>query len=131
MARSRADDRLVARYRLPTPRLALGQALRGLASASLDVSDGLMADLGHIAEVSKVRIAVEAAAIPRSAALRALWGDGAEAIVRAVTAGDDYELAFTAPASAREAIQAASCQRQCGRGRNRSCGGRRGRASAG
>lgn len=102
------NDSLVARYRLPTPRLALGRALRGLASASLDVSDGLIADLGHIAAVSKVRIAVEAAAIPRSAALSALWGESAEAIARAATSGDDYELAFTAPASAREAIQAAA-----------------------
>jgi len=88
---------LVERYRLPMPRLALGLALRGIASAALDVSDGLIADLGHIAEVSGVRIVVEAARIPRSPALRALWGDGNEAILRAATAGDDYEIAFTVP----------------------------------
>jgi len=79
------------------PRLTLGQALRGIATASLDVSDGLLADLGHIAEVSGVRIVVEAEHIPRSAALAALWGDGMDAIVRAATSGDDYEIAFTAP----------------------------------
>ncbi len=87
---------LVGRYRRPTPRLALGQALRGIASAALDVSDGLLADLGHIAEVSKVRITVEADRIPRSEALRRLWV-GRDGIVRAATAGDDYEIAFSAP----------------------------------
>lgn len=106
----RDDGSLVARYRLPTPRLALGRALRGLATAGLDVSDGLVADLGHIAEVSKVAIAVEAAAIPRSDALRALWGDSAASIARAATAGDDYELAFTAPVSARDAVKAAATE---------------------
>ena len=87
---------LIERYRLPSPRLALGRALRGVASAALDVSDGLIADLSHIAEVSRVRIIVEAGRVPRSSALRALWGDSPEAVVRAATAGDDYEIAFTA-----------------------------------
>ena len=87
---------LIARYRVPTPRLALGQALRGIASAALDVSDGLIGDLAHVAEVSGVRIVVEAGCIPRSDALRALWGDTDEAIARAASAGDDYEIAFTA-----------------------------------
>jgi thiamine-monophosphate kinase len=88
---------LIERYRLPSPRLALGQALRGVATAALDVSDGLVADLGHIAEVSGVRIVLEAERIPLSPALRAFWGASTEAIVRAATAGDDYEIAFTAP----------------------------------
>ena len=87
---------LIARHRVPTPRLALGQALRGIASAALDVSDGLIGDLAHVAEVSGVRIVVEAGCIPRSDALRALWGDTDEAIARAASAGDDYEIAFTA-----------------------------------
>jgi len=87
---------LIERYRLPSPRLALGRALRSVASAAIDVSDGLIADLAHIADVSRVRIAVDAARIPRSPALRALWGDTADAVVRAATAGDDYEIAFTA-----------------------------------
>ena len=95
---------LIARYRLPSPRLSLGCALRGLATSALDVSDGLIADLGHIADVSKVRILVEAERIPRSPALRALWGDDLPAIVRAATAGDDYEIAFTAPAGAEPAV---------------------------
>jgi thiamine-monophosphate kinase len=107
-ARTARSEWLVARYRLPQPRLALGRELRGLAGAALDVSDGLVADLGHIALASKVRIAIDAAALPRSQALRALWGEGNEAIVRAATAGDDYELAFAAPEAKREAVQAAA-----------------------
>lgn len=99
---------LIARYRTPTPRLALGRALRGLASASLDVSDGLLADLGHIGEVSKVRLVIEAAKIPLSSPVRALWGVTGDGIVRAATAGDDYELAFTAPPSARAGIAEAA-----------------------
>ena len=97
---------LIDRYRVPQPRVAFGQALRGLAHAALDVSDGLLADLGHIADVSKIHIAVEAARIPLSAALRKAWAD--TSVQRAVTAGDDYEIAFTAPASKRAAIQKAA-----------------------
>lgn len=98
---SAARDELIGRYHLPQPRLALGQALRGIASGSLDVSDGLIADLGHIAETSHVRIAVDALRIPLSHALHALWGD---AFARAATSGDDYEIAFTAPAEKRDAV---------------------------
>jgi len=96
---NRSVPELIARYRVPEPRLALGPLLRGLATASLDVSDGLIADLGHIADVSRVRIEVDAARIPLSKALQTLWG--AETAVRAATSGDDYEIAFTAPASRR------------------------------
>ncbi len=92
-------DFLIGRYRQPVPRLSLGMALRGIAPAALDVSDGLVADLGHLAEVSKVRITVQADRIPRSDALHRLW-PGPEGIVRAVTAGDDYEIAFTARSDA-------------------------------
>ena len=101
-------ETLIARYRVPQPRLSLGQALRGIASASLDVSDGLLADLGHIADVSKVRVVVEAACVPMSKALQALWGHSHEAIARAVSCGDDYEIAFTAPSKMREAVKAAA-----------------------
>lgn len=92
-----ARSYLISRYRVPTPRLALGRSLWGVATASLDVSDGLIADLGHIAEVSGVRIVLQAQAIPLSDALVALWGKTEAAILRAATAGDDYEIAFTAP----------------------------------
>lgn len=87
---------LISRYRIPVPRLELGQALRPVMTASLDVSDGLMADLGHIADTSAVAITVRGEVVPRSAALRTLQGEDVAAIIRAVTAGDDYELAFTA-----------------------------------
>ena len=107
---------LVGRYRLPEPRLALGRRLIGLASAALDVSDGLIADLGHIAEVSRVRIVVHAPRIPLSSAYVALWGQDTGARLRAATAGDDYEIAFTAPEGAR-----GHCE---GRGRNRRRGAR-------
>lgn len=101
-------ESLIARYRTPEPRLKLGQKLVGVASAALDVSDGLIADLGHIAETSKVRIAVGAPRVPMSDACRALWGTSNEAIARAATAGDDYEIAFTAPATKRDHVQAAA-----------------------
>jgi thiamine-monophosphate kinase len=95
---------LIQRYRLPEPRLALGQALIGLATAALDVSDGLVADLGHIAEVSGVRISIDARLVPLSRELLSLRGREAHAVLRAATAGDDYELAFTAPPAARSAV---------------------------
>jgi len=104
LRRKRRADRLIARYRVPQPRVALGQKLRGIASAALDVSDGLLADLGHIADVSKVHIAIEAARIPLSSSLRKFWGETRNAVLRAVTSGDDYEIAFTAPPSKRAAV---------------------------
>jgi len=99
---------LIDRYRLPQPPVGFGPSLRALATAALDVSDGLLADLGHLAEASKVHVTVEAALIPRSPALRALWGDGEGAIMRAATAGDDYQIAFTAPMSKEPAIAEAA-----------------------
>jgi len=95
---------LIDRYRVPEPRVMLGRKLRGIASAALDVSDGLLADLGHIAEVSKVHIAVIADRVPLSAALKRFDGD----VVRAATAGDDYEIAFTAPRSKRARVATAA-----------------------
>lgn len=105
LAALRAKQRspfLIGRYRVPQPRVEFGQALRGLAHAALDVSDGLLADLGYIAEVSKVHIAVDAARIPLSPALRRYWGENAA--IHAATAGDDYEVIFTASRSQRAAI---------------------------
>jgi thiamine-monophosphate kinase len=99
---------LIDRYRLPAPPVSFGRSLMGLASAALDVSDGLIADLGHLAAASDVRIVVEAARIPRSAALRALWGDSDTAIARAATSGDDYQIAFTAPLDAEAKLQQAA-----------------------
>ncbi|CAB3783391.1 Thiamine-monophosphate kinase [Paraburkholderia ultramafica] len=89
----------------PEPRVALGLALRGIAHAALDLSDGLAGDLLHILERSRMRATVEVDAVPRSAALRRLTPE----IQRRCTlaGGDDYELCFTAPATARAAVEAA------------------------
>jgi thiamine-monophosphate kinase len=92
---SEADrDALIARYRVPEPPVSFASALRNIAHASVDVSDGLIADLGHIASASGVRIVVEGEQVPLPAPLRALWGEGT--LLRAVVAGDDYQIAFTA-----------------------------------
>jgi thiamine-monophosphate kinase len=96
---------LISRYQLPEPRVALGWQLLGLASSALDISDGLLADLGHIAKLSEVRIALDAAKVPLSTATQALWGQGQETVLRAATSGDDYEIAFTAPMSARSRLE--------------------------
>ena len=95
---------LVARYRLPEPRLALGRRLLGIASAAIDVSDGLIADLNHIAEASGVRIVVDAHRIPLSPVFMAVNGDQIGARIAAATAGDDYEIAFSAPPESRGEI---------------------------
>ena len=88
---------LAARYRLPEPRLALGRKLAetGLATAALDVSDGLVADLGHIAAASAVAAEIEAGAVPLSAATRAALASDAALLPALLTGGDDYELLFT------------------------------------
>lgn len=99
---------LIDRYRLPVPPLALASSLPAIASASIDVSDGLVADLGHVARASGVRLMVDAAMVPRSDALRAFWDDGGAAIVRAATAGDDYQVVFTASPSNRSAVMTAA-----------------------
>ena len=101
------DPFLVERYRRPSPRLDLGIALRGLASACLDVSDGLIADAGHIAAIGSVRLELQAARIPLSPQAR-LWLETGpkDGLVRLVTGGDDYELLFCASAARRAAIQA-------------------------
>jgi thiamine-monophosphate kinase len=89
---------LIARYRLPQPRLALGMALRGRATAAADVSDGLVADLGHIAEASGVAASIRLADVPLSDAGRAAAALADDGKVAALIGGDDYELVFTGPA---------------------------------
>jgi thiamine-monophosphate kinase len=102
----RNEPLLIQRYRVPEPRVAFGKRLRGVASAAIDVSDGLLADLGHICEVSKVRIEIAVGRVPLSVALRKAWGDTDAAVVRAASAGDDYEIAFTASPRHRAKILA-------------------------
>ena len=84
---------------IPTPRLGLGQALRGIATAALDISDGLLGDLGHILQASGVGAALDVDALPRSAVLAAQPPTLQQTCVLA--GGDDYELVFTAPPGAR------------------------------
>lgn len=88
----------------PQPRLALGLALRGKANAAIDVSDGLLADLGHIAHASNVGIELEASALPCSMHLATLYG-ASHVLHFQATGGDDYELAFTLPPERFEALQ--------------------------
>ncbi len=99
-----------ARERLekPQPRVALGLQLRGVASAALDVSDGLTGDLGHILERSEVGAVVELAAIPCSPALstKLAGAERAPALSWLLAGGDDYELCFTAPVEKRDRIAA-------------------------
>jgi thiamine-monophosphate kinase len=95
-ARGPAADYLRHRFRYPEPRLATGGALRGLATAMLDVSDGLDQDLARLAAASGVGFVLDVDRLPLSAELRAAAGDAARG--HALTGGDDYELAFTAPA---------------------------------
>jgi len=91
-----ANTYLQARYYRPAPRLAEGLALRGLASAALDISDGLLADLGHICRASDLGAELNLDDLPLSPALRSL-GDPEQALHWALSGGDDYELCFTVP----------------------------------
>ena len=96
---------LLRRYWSPQPQLALGQALRGKASAALDISDGLLADCSHIATASSVSLVIEQARVPLSDSL--LRFAGADQALRCgLAGGDDYLLAFTLPAEALPGLQA-------------------------
>lgn len=87
----------VARYQRPSPRLALGRRLAGLASACADVSDGLIADLGHICRASGVAAEIDGARIPLSVAGRAVLAENPAILAVLLTGGDDYELVLTVP----------------------------------
>ncbi|MDT8397611.1 MAG: thiamine-phosphate kinase [Pseudomonadales bacterium] len=95
---------LEAAYYQPSPRLALGQALCGLATAGIDISDGLLADLGHIAAQSGVGMTLQAHDLPLSPLLRKTLAP-AQALACALGAGDDYELAFTLPSAQLARLQ--------------------------
>ncbi|HHX83626.1 MAG TPA: thiamine-phosphate kinase [Pseudomonadaceae bacterium] len=101
------EEELLAAYYRPEPRLALGQELRDVASAAQDVSDGLLIDLSRLAQQSRVKITVEIAAMPLAGILTSLR-DSSDVFRLAMTAGDDYELVFTAASSKRRAVQAAA-----------------------
>ena len=96
---------LIGRLNRPTPRLAAGIALRDQAHACIDISDGLLADLGHVCAASGVGAEIDAALLPRSSALLGLYDDSA-ALQFALSGGDDYELCFCVPASRLAQVQA-------------------------
>ncbi|RQO73361.1 thiamine-phosphate kinase [Aquitalea sp. FJL05] len=112
-AGSVSDDVLAAcqcRLDFPVPRLELGQALLGTAHAAADVSDGLLADVGHILAASGVAAEIWADSLPSLPPLEAERPRWLEFLA---AGGDDYELCFTAPLSAREAVLAAAEQAGC------------------
>ena len=94
------------RLNRPTPRIALGIALRGIGSACIDISDGLVADLGHMLCASGVGAELELAALPMSDALGMLDPAVREALQ--LGGGDDYELCFTAPSVHADRVRAAA-----------------------
>ena len=100
-------EALIARYHLPSPRLALGAALRGVAHSAIDISDGLAADIGHICECSHVGAEIEWAHMPLSEAARAAVAETPDAPNFVLAGGDDYELLFTAPPGAGDKVAAA------------------------
>lgn len=102
-----AEGHLARRYRLPEPRLALGQALRGVARAAMDVSDGLVQDLGHLCRAAGCGAKIMADAVPLSAAASAALAGDAALLPLLLTGGDDYELLFAAAPEDAAAVQAA------------------------
>ena len=98
----------------PTPRVALGTALRGIATSTIDISDGLLGDLGHILKASGVGATVHTAIAIELIAMKATntWTtaliDQKTALQSVLAGGDDYELAFTAPLALRAAVAAAA-----------------------
>lgn len=99
---------LAQRYRVPDPRTALGPMLRGIATAALDCSDGLVADLRHLCRASSADAYIEAAWLPLSRAGRAALALHPDWRDLPATGGDDYEIIFTAPPAAASAVSAAS-----------------------
>ena len=97
------------RYRLdrPTPRVNAGIALRGIANAAIDISDGLLADLSHVLSASKIGAEIEVCRVPMSKPLFDHFPDDLERYRLQLSGGDDYELCFTAPAHQSLAIEQA------------------------
>ena len=101
-----AQNQLVSRYRVPEPpRLAFADLIAARASASIDVSDGLVADAGHIAEASSVRLLIGASLVPLSATASHYVENGKVDLRDLLTGGDDYQTLFTVPQAARKAMR--------------------------
>jgi thiamine-monophosphate kinase len=99
--KSTAMSPLIERYHQPQPRLSLGQALRAHASAAIDISDGLLTDLAHLIDASHVGAAIYRERIPLSPAAQQMLQHNSTAWDAILNGGDDYELCFTAPPTAR------------------------------
>jgi thiamine-monophosphate kinase len=98
-----------ARLETPTPRMALGTSLRGVATAMADVSDGLLGDLGHLLKASGVGAQLNLPALSQLMLTRHAWDCPREWLLRFVlSGGDDYELVFTAPPASQHAVKAAA-----------------------
>jgi len=110
---SKLREFLLERLNRPTPRLAAGTALRGQANACIDISDGLLADLGHICQASGVSAEIDAPMLPRSSAMLDLY-DEASALHFALSGGDDYELCFTVPSQRLAEVQSDLARLGCG-----------------
>ena len=102
---------LLDRFHFPAPRVGLGRLLRGVASACIDVSDGLAADAGKLAAASGCGVRIEIERLPLSAALRAHAGAGAAQL--ALAGGDDYELCFTVAAGRVDELAARAAAAEC------------------
>jgi thiamine-monophosphate kinase len=101
IGRFMGEEELIERYLLPQPRLALARRLIGLATAAMDISDGLVGDLSHICNASALSAVIEAAKLPLSEPARRVLAEQPEHLLTILTGGDDYELLFTVPASRR------------------------------
>jgi thiamine-monophosphate kinase len=95
---------ILQRFHYPTARVALGQALRTIASSAMDISDGLCGDLPHILKRSKVGATVDVSKIPMSQALKDSC-DWQSALECALSGGEDYELLFTVPEDKRGSLE--------------------------
>lgn len=110
--RATPDPGLLVRLNRPEPRIAAGAALRGLANACIDVSDGLLADLGHVCAASGVGAELDFEALPIPAALAAAF-DPAACRELALAGGDDYELCFTVAGAREPKMRAALAHAGC------------------
>lgn len=95
---------LIDRYELPQPRLKLGQNLRNMATAAVDISDGLIADLSHLCRASKVGALIESHFVPLSLPANEIASQDGSLLKEILVGGDDYELIFTAPPLLRNRI---------------------------
>ena len=103
-----AREHLIARYRLPQPRTALAEAVRGHASAAMDVSDGLAGDLAKLCRVSGVAARIETSGVPLSDAAHELIASDSALLEAAITGGDDYEIVCTVPPGKASSFETAA-----------------------